>query len=112
MSSRRLFLSGLRSSRARLRFAGVIILSNTKCRAPACEVYHEQRADSQQSSAVCQNQQLLALSTPNPGRILYLGKARSLSQKSGPPQLSLRWSKVRENNHFSYQSPSGGMRGG
>src|SRR5438105_9119132 len=86
MSSRRLFLSGLRSSRARLRFAGVIILSNTKCRAPACEVYHEQRADSQQSSAVCQNQQLLALSTPNPGRILYLRKARSLSQRSGPPQ--------------------------
>src|SRR5207302_7461788 len=89
MSSRRVFLSGLLSSRARLRFAGVIILSNTKCRAPACEVYHEQRADSQQSSAVCQNQQLLALSTPNPGRILYLGKARSLSQRSGPPQCTI-----------------------
>jgi len=63
MSSRRLFLSGLLSSRARLHFAGIIILlSNTQCRAPARECYHEQ---STASSAVAGANNLLPLFHPN-----------------------------------------------
>ena len=86
MSSRRLFLSGFLSSRARLRFAGPTILPTQY--APR----YPQLAS--RNPGICKtvgtSTQLLAQWRPNQGRIFYLRIARSLSQRSGPPQLELR----------------------
>ncbi len=74
MSSRRLFLSGLLSSRARLRFAGFSILPTQN---PPRHQNHF--ANPRHRKTIGTSTQLLAQCKPNQGRISYLRIARSLS---------------------------------
>jgi hypothetical protein len=65
MSSRRLFLSGLLSSRARLRFAGLTILPNPKCSALPTTRF----ANPRHRKTIGTSTQLLAQWKANRGRI-------------------------------------------
>ncbi len=75
MSSRRLFLSGLLSSRARLRFAGASLLPDSKM----LRAIHNPFANPRYRKTIGASTQLVAQSEPNQGRISYLRIARSLS---------------------------------